>query len=171
MGATLPHVVLVLVFAGGSACRCDSPREIAVLYADGGTGWVNTANLIAGPIQHQGLTDQQTARIAALQRTFADVDDSSFQKWIDDFKHDANVDRELTVYEHIASAYADYIAANPALGQPARREVYSLLVMRSQATEAETVARTKLRALDAKEVRDVLRRYKEPPHPIRVIVK
>jgi len=150
------------------ACRSKPSSNIVVLYPDGGTRWIDPNKIIPGPIRHPTLTDQQVARITALQKTFAEVDDSSLEKWLDDFKHDANVDRELSVYEHIASAYSSYTAATQRLGPAAKREVYALLMLRSGSTEAETLARAKLQNLDETQARAALRGYTEPPHPVRV---
>jgi hypothetical protein len=43
-----------------------------------------------------------------------------------------------------------------------------LLLVRSGATDEETLAHVKLRLLDEKRARAVLRSYTAPPHPIRV---
>jgi hypothetical protein len=154
-------VTVVPLLAG---CSSHPSAEVAVTYPDGGTGWVSSSKLNVGPIQHAVLTEQQTARIAALQRTFAEVDGSSLEKWLDDFKHDANVDRELSVYEEIARAYTSYIRANRTMSQAAKREVYSLLLMRSGTTEEQTLARARLRVLDEKQARDVQRALMSPTH-------
>ena len=163
-------VLAMLGAVAAAACRNERPANVAVLFPDGGTRWIDPNKVLAGPVRHEVLTDTQTARITALQRTFRDVDDSPIEKWIDDFKHDANVDRELSVYEAIAKAYVSYTGANP-VSLEARREVYSLLLIRSGTTSEEALARTKLRALDERQAREVLRQYGEPPHPIRVTDK
>jgi hypothetical protein len=162
---------VTLVFPLVAACRSNPPGEVAVLYPDGGTRWVTSAHLIAGPVQHPVLTDQQTARIAALQSVFAEVDGSSLEKWLDDFKREADVDEELSVYEDIARAYTSYIAANSTINQAAKRDVHSLLLMRSGATEEQTLAHARLQVLDQKQAGDVLRRYARPPDPVRVTGK
>jgi len=106
-----------------------------------------------------------------VQHTLAEVDPSSLDRWLDDFKHDMNADRELSVYEGIARAYDAYITANPALGRAARMDVYSLLLVRSGTTEKDALARATLHVLGEKQAREALRLYTEPPHPIRVEVK
>jgi hypothetical protein len=173
--ADLARVALLAAGAAGTsaiallgACESKPTAQVAVMSrTDGTVRWVDSTKLESSPIQHETLTDLQIARISALQKTFADVDSSSLEKWLDDFKHDENVDRELSVYEDIAKAYASYTAANP-LPVAARREVYSLLLVRSGTTEEETLAHTKVRILDEKRARAVLRSYMAPPHPVRV---
>jgi hypothetical protein len=145
---------------------CNSPERIPVQQEDGGVQWVQRAKIVAGPRQHETLTAEQVARITRLQKTFAEVDSSTLAKWLDDFKHDANVDRELSVYESIATAFVTCTSQH-LLTADERREAYSLLLVRSGASEEETLAHAKLRYLNRDQARELLREYTAAPQPVR----
>src|SRR5690349_6756523 len=66
------------------------------------TQWVDPTTLQPGPIQHAALTDRQMERVKRLQETFAGVDASPLDKWVEDFKRDRDPDHELRIYEGMA---------------------------------------------------------------------
>ena len=81
-----------------------------------------------GPIRHPVLTDDQMNRARRLQKVFSEIDPSSLEKWVDDFKRDADPDSELKTWEQIAAAYEAY-SASKNLPLAAKRDVYAVLLM------------------------------------------
>jgi len=58
---------------------------------------VNPADLKPNAIQHEQLTEEQLRRTKKLHETFAEVDKSSLETWIDNFKRDMNTDKEIAI--------------------------------------------------------------------------
>ena len=118
------------------------------------------------PVDPTPLSPAQLARIEVLQKTFAEFDPDSLDKWIDDFKHERSPEKEIATYEAVATAYREY-AARHTLNHPARREVYQLLLMRSSMPEEEVLLKARPALLSPDEVRQVLRSYPStlPPSP------
>ena len=132
------------------------------------TEWVDPTTLRAGAVQHASLTDSQMARVRALQLTFAEVDPTPLDKWVDDFKRDRDPERELRVYEGMANAYRAYCNGRN-LSLRAKADVYQVVLLRSGAPDAEVLPRLKLGELSVADAQDVLRLYKEPATPITVV--
>jgi len=59
--------------------------------------WVDPRTIQPGPIRRDALSDEQIARIHALQAVFVEVDGQRVEQWADNFKRDADPDRELRV--------------------------------------------------------------------------
>ena len=119
---------------------------------------VNTADLKPNEIQHEQLSEEQLRRIKKLQETFAEVDSSSLEKWIDNFKRDANPDSEIAVWERVANAYTRYCSRRQ-LTLEAKGDVFQALVVRSMTSDEEAVKTLKLRVLSADEARKIMREY------------
>lgn len=100
------------------------------------------------------LQEDQLLRIKTLQQTFAEVDETPLDEWIDNFKRNPDPNRELMVWERIAEAYTRYCSMHP-LTLEAKKEVFSILVIRSTVSEDEALKQIKPKLLtitDAKEV-------------------
>src|SRR5262245_4012276 len=91
---------------------------------------VRLDSLRPGPIRHEGLTEKQTVRLRGIHDTFASVDGLSFEERERDFLRDANPDRELDIWEALASTYTQF-SSSRALSPTAKREVLGLLLCRS----------------------------------------
>ena len=75
-------------------------------------------------IQHEHLSEDQLNRITKLHKTFAEVDKSSLETWVDNFKRDANPESEISVWERVARAYTkSLLKISPAKAQ--RRKVHT----------------------------------------------
>lgn len=127
--------------------------------------WIDPARLQPGPVRHEQLTAAQLDRIKKLQRTFQEVDPSPLEKWVDDFKRDRDPERELRIYEAMASAYDAYCTGR-ALTPAAKQDVYQVVILRSGAPDAEVLPRLKLRVLSIDDARDILKLYRMDPAPI-----
>src|SRR5262249_20201734 len=119
------------------------------------------------PIQHDSLTPTQLARIGTLQQVFSDVDETSLDKWIEDFKRDQDLEREIRIYEGMAEAYRAY-CADKTLTAQAKRDVYQVVLLRSGRQEAEVIGGVTLQPPSVSDAREVLRLYRVPPAPISV---
>ena len=150
-------IAVVVVLASAGACKSRKS----------GTQWVDPNQLTAGPIRHEALAPSQVERLKALQRTFADVDPTPPEKWIEDFQRDQNPEREILIYEAMAKAYRAYCEGKT-LSPTAKADVYRVVLLRSGAPEAEVVPRLKLKELSMADAKEILRLYTDPPAPIRV---
>jgi hypothetical protein len=122
------------------------------------TQWIDPSQIQPGPIQHETLTEDQLQRIRALQATFAEVDQQPLEKWIDDFKRDLDPDRELQVWERMAKAYQRY-CENRSLSLAVKKEVFSVVLLRSSSSAEETLEHVQLRELSAEDAQQIARSY------------
>jgi len=129
---------------------------------------IETEKLKPGPVRHETLTPQQIERLRKLQAALAEVDDSPLEKWIDDFRHDADPDREIAVFEAIAQGYQAFCSSRfRTVAQ--KQDVFGLLLERSGTTEEDVLAHRKLKVLTPEEAREALSYYKKAATPIQVI--
>ena len=122
------------------------------------TQTVNAADLKPNEIQHERLSEEQVRRIARLHEIFAEVDSSSLEKWIDNFKRDQDPDLEIAIWERIAKRYTDYCSQRN-LSLDAKDDVFQTLVLRSMTSDEEQVKKLKLKALSLEEARKIMREY------------
>src|SRR5262245_17247039 len=94
---SLPIIVL-LPLSCLLACRSDG-QDRSAKPAPSQVQWVDPAKLQPGPVRHEQLSADQLERIKKLQQTFREVDAMPLEKWVDDFKRDADPDREIRIYE------------------------------------------------------------------------
>jgi hypothetical protein len=120
--------------------------------------WVDPASLKPGPIKHQGLSPKQLERIYKLRDTLAEVEHSPIDKWVDNFKRDANPDKELAIWERIADGYTRYCSKRR-LSIEAKKDVFQLLLLRSMASEQEVLNHVKLKTLSADEAKETLKEF------------
>jgi len=97
---------------------------------------LKTNEIKLGPVRRETLTPQQIERLRKLQVMLAEVDDSPIEKWIDDFRYDADPDREIAVFEAVAEAYQAFCSARPrTLAQ--KKDAFGLLLDRSGSTDED----------------------------------
>jgi len=149
----------------GAGCQTDSASAPTPPGAQ--AQWMTASTLQVGPKQSRKLSDDQLSRIQAVQQTFQDVDPNPLESWIDDFQHDQNPEREIRVYEDMAEAYRTFCNGR-SLPPEAKRDVYQLVLLRSQAPTDEVLARMRLKVLSEAEAKEVLRGYTMPPLPLIV---
>jgi hypothetical protein len=129
--------------------------------------WIDPAHLQPGPVQHQRLTDVQVERIKTLQHTFREVDPTPLEKWVEDFKRDVDPEREIRIYEGMATAYGAYCAGRT-LTLAAKKDVYQVVILRSGAPDVEVLPRLKLSTLSLDDAKDILKLYPMAPAPVTV---
>jgi hypothetical protein len=120
--------------------------------------WVDPASLKPGPVRRQGLSPKQMDRIYRLRDTLAEVEHSPIEKWVDNFKRDADPDKELAIWERIAAGYTRYCSKRM-LSTEAKKDVFQLLLLRSMAPEQEVLNRIKLKTLTVDEAKETLREF------------
>jgi hypothetical protein len=116
------------------------------------------ASLNPGPIRRQELSPKQMERIYKLRDALSEVERSPIEKWVDNFKRDADPDRELAVWEKIADGYTRYCSKRP-LSIEAKEDVFQLLLLRSMASEQEVVNHIKLKTLTVDEAKETLKGF------------
>jgi hypothetical protein len=132
------------------------------------TRWVDPNTLKPGPIQHASLTEEQMSRVKRLQGTFSDADPSPLEKWVEDFRRDANPENELKIWEAMARAYEGF-TTNRNLTLDAKKEAFQVVLLRSAAPEEDVLQHLKLKVLTEKDAREIMALFVERPKPIEII--
>jgi hypothetical protein len=157
-------ILVSAIFLGALLTGCDrSPKPNKPE-----TKWIDPSKLELGPIQHDALTDDQMERVKFLQKTFNDVDPSPLDKWVEDFKRDANPEPELKIWESMAATFNAFVT-NKQLNLEAKKEVYQVVLFRSGAPDEEVLKHLKVKILSEEDVKEILALYKDKPEPIQVI--
>ena len=116
---------------------------------------VDPATLVDGPLQHTTLPPMLLARIRRIHDVFHDVFKQSLADWIEGFQRDMHPENEVILWEAMARAFQAYLA-DKKLSQPARQEVFSLLI---QYTSCASVDPRKFKHLTQVDVEDILALY------------
>lgn len=82
----------------------------------------------------------QLEKIMRIQRIFAEVNPSTLEETIDDFKRDQNPDSEIATWLAMANAYEKITLNNKGLDINKKGEAYKLILMRSMENEADAKA-------------------------------
>jgi hypothetical protein len=129
--------------------------------------WIDPSKLTPGPIQHTSLTDEQLARVTHVQKVFQEVDSSPLEKWVEDFQRDVNPDKEIQIYENMATAYAAFTTSK-SLSLDAKKDAYQVVLLRSAAPEQDVIAHLKLKVLTEQDAREIMSHFSAAPEPIEV---
>ncbi len=128
---------------------------------------ITAEDIVPGPIVHDELSDLQISRITAVQRTFAEVDGTPLEKWLEDFQRDRNLDREIEIWEAMAKPYAAF-TSQPGTTPEMKNEAFGLLLQRSGLSQEETLRRFKPTALSPQHVQELVEGYTLAPQPVTV---
>lgn len=118
------------------------------------------------PIRHPELTAALIDRIRKLEETFAEVYPATLDEWLDGFKRDENPEREIAIWEQMASAYVQFLNTGE-FNTSARREMLGLLLTRSSTTDIEPLLGN-LQYLTKDQARSLLALYDAAPQPVTV---
>lgn len=149
---------LVACLGCGSSTSSPEPKVI----------WVDPNEIQQGPTLHNELPDQLLDRIKAVQETFAEVDDTPLEQWIDDFKRDLDPESNIKIWEDMKVAYNSY-CKDRELPIETRKEVFKIVLMRSMMPDADVIARLEVKHVPADDVRAILAAYPGEAKPIDVI--
>ena len=130
--------------------------------------WVDPNSIQQSQILHDSLTTSQINNIEYLYNTFKEVDPTSQEKWIEDFKRDQDPDREIEIWMMMAKAYKSYCQKRE-INLDVKKEVLKVLLMRSSVPEDEVLTHLKLEHLAEKEALKIMHVYDLESKPIRVI--
>jgi len=162
-GQGISIVLLALLTGVVPACQTQPGNK----QNSGDLHWIDPGSVEPGPVRHPELSANQLERLRKIHRTLVEVDPSSFEKMVDDFKRDLDPEREILIWEQIASAYESYCSTT-SLTLAEKRDVFRVLLIRSRAPEDEALKRLRLDVLTPAEARRVMRYYKWVPSPIEV---
>lgn len=155
--AALTTLVVCLLGCGGTTSTPESTVE-----------WIDPNEIQQGPTLHDELPDALLTRIKAVHETFADVDGTPLEKWIDDFKRDLDPEGNISIWEYMQVAYNSY-CNDRELSLEARKEVFKIVLMRSMMPDDDVLARLDLEHVPADDVRSILAAYPGDAKPIDVI--
>jgi hypothetical protein len=147
--------LFLLLLLSGNACNHNTGRS---QQSTSKVEWVNTNQLKPGPIRHEKLSDLQIQRIKKIRGAFSEVDQSSFDKWVDDFRRDADPDREIAVWERMAAAYSRYISGKN-LSLESKLEVFQVVLLRSSAPAEEVLSHLTLKVLTAEDAKEIMKGF------------
>lgn len=150
------------VLMAGLGCRREPAGAVVQQNPGAGslpkTEWIDPALIQLGPIRRESLTKEQEQRIRRIREIFTEVRPSPEEKWFDDFKRDADPDREIAIWERMARAYQQYCSKRQ-ISREAKKEVFTLLLMRSAAPEEEVIKDSELRVLSIDDAKEAIRNY------------
>ncbi|MFT3934101.1 MAG: hypothetical protein QM726_10835 [Chitinophagaceae bacterium] len=151
--------LFALVF---SACHSQQPSQVVIMSP--------------GPIKEtpapiavsENLTAAQLEKINRIQSVFAEVFPESIEETVADFKKDKNPDAEIGIWLSMANAYEKFTAKQKSISPEKKKEVFTLLLMRSMQEEAEAIASAKLTLVDDKEASEICSYYQAAAAPLLV---
>lgn len=156
---------LVIVTLILSSCNSNSEEQNEIQT-------INPNEIRQSEIVHDELTKEQLVKINKIHSTFQEVDKTSLEQTITDFKRDLNPDDEIKVWLNMADAYQNYLnSIDGKIDLNTKKEVYSLILSRSMMPNEEAIKNSNLKILSKNEAEKVLSFYKAEPDPIDVIQK
>ena len=123
-----------------------------------------------GPIRQAQLTDEQMTRLRKVHATFAEVDGQTLAQWEDDFKRDADPDKNLGIWEDMEVATLAY-CKNKTDDLPTKKEVFKVVLLRSMAPTRDVLRQAKLNILTQAQAMEIMGEYPSDPMPVEVIRK
>ena len=116
---------------------------------------VDPKTLRLGPIRHESLSDEILVAIRRIHSVFAGVDGMTLEERENLFRRDVHPAREVATWLVMADVFERFCGSIE-LSNEAKRDVFSLVLMRSMATEEDTLERVKRTVLTEDEAREVL---------------
>ena len=95
----------------------------------GDVRWVNPSELIPGPIRRESLTDDQVQRARAVYEALQPFVSPAFEQFELNFLRDADPEREIRVWEHIANAFQQYEQAHQPLRESDEATLFRSLLL------------------------------------------
>jgi hypothetical protein len=113
------------------------------------------------------LTSEQIEKIKNIHATFTEVDKSSLEQTITDFKRDLHPEDEIEIWIQMANAYKGYLSKNKK-NLDEKKEVFKLILSRSMMNSEHAIENSNLKYLSKKEAQEVLSFYHSTPQPLIV---
>ena len=121
-----------------------------------------------GPTIHDTLPDALLTRIKNVQLIFAEVDGTSLDKWVDDFKRDLDPEGNVKIWEDMAVAYTSFCDKKE-LPLDTRKEVFKVVLMRSMMSDEDVLSRLELKHISVDDAKKIIAAYPGEAKPIEVI--
>jgi hypothetical protein len=129
---------------------------------------INANDLTLSPVVHDTLSPDQIERITKIQAAFSEVNPSTLEETVTNFKRDRNPDSEIAIWLAMANAYEKFTAKNTSIDINKKKEAYGLILMRSMENEEGAKAKSNLKLLTDKEVSEIFGYYNLEAKPITV---
>ena len=159
----IKKIALIAIF-GWTIVSCKSKVETEEAPVEK----MNVKELVPGPVVHDSLTTEQVDKIKKIQRVFYEVNPSTLEETMDDFKRDQHPDNEIAIWLAMANAYEKFTNNHKGIGIDKKTEAYRLILMRSMENEADAKAETNLKWLTDKEVAEIFSYYTVEARPVVV---
>ena len=111
------------------------------------------------------LSPEQIQKIKIIHQTFSEVDESTLEQMINDFKRDLHPENEIEIWLRMANAYKGYLSKNKKNPEE-KKEVFKLILSRSMMNAEEAVENSELKYLSIAEAEEVLSFYNNIPQPV-----
>ena len=141
---------------------CENKRS----HNNGKTEELSPAEISLSPIRRDSLSSEQLVRIKEIQIAFAEVNPSTLEETIDNFKRDQNPDHEIAIWTSMSNTYKDFVEAKAGkLSIEEKKEVYALILLRSMMSEDEAKKKAGLKLLSDADVKHIFSLYNHAPSP------
>jgi hypothetical protein len=108
-------------------------------------------------IRHASLPNELIERIKKFKGLLGDVENATLEETIDSFKRDMNPEREIRIWERIASVYNAYISEKSITDLATRKEVFSVILRLSMGMRLEDFKDIKI--LNKEQLEDIIYNY------------
>ncbi|MFT5916833.1 MAG: hypothetical protein ACI81T_003343 [Bacteroidia bacterium] len=133
--------LLFIVILTFSAISCKETAK-----SDSNVKTINIEDLKPGPIANESLSEEQLEKIQFIQKTFSEVYPVSLEETITNFKRDQNPDNEIEIWLNMAETFQPFVLKNQGEENfEARKEAFTLVLMRSMMPEKEAVSNSKMK--------------------------
>ena len=133
------------------------------------TQTVSIDSLTISPEVHDSLNADQTTKVKKIYNAFSEVNPSTLEETISNFKRDQNPDNEINVWLNMATTYENFISTRPSkLDLDKKKEVYKLILIRSMMSADEAKNQAGLKLLNESDIKEILDGYDNAPKPIIV---
>lgn len=129
---------------------------------------INANDLTLSPVVHDSLSADQIEKITKIQTTFSEVNPSTLEETILNFKRDRNPDNEIAIWLAMAKAYEKFTLKHKSIDINKKKEAFGLILMRSMENEESVKANASLVLLTDEEVSEIFSYYNLEAKPITV---
>ncbi len=127
-------------------------------------------SLTPGPIIHESLNEEQLDKIKIIYETFIEVNPTSLEETITNFKRDQNPDNEINIWLNMAKAFQPFALKNKGDEKiDHRNEAFILILMRSMMPEDQAIKTAELRVLSKNEIQEILKSYTLEANPLKIM--
>lgn len=109
----------------------------------------------ASVFRRDSLTREQMTDVEQIQKDLSEVDPSSLQEWVDDFRRDLDPDRQIALWKHIAKVYVSTVKGRD-LPRDYKKDVFGLLLTCSTAPREKSSTHLILTVLSQEEANAIM---------------